>query len=120
MQKNGLNEFNGIINEMMQKSHLTNRQFEIILNHKKIIKTKINITSGAYYRQIKQIRMKLNKLNYTLIILYYFGIINEEQANNITKLAKQLSVIKYSNNIIGDNDKIIYVINQFIQKLNLI
>ncbi len=120
MSNNEINKFNNIIDEMIQKSHLTHRQLEIILNKKKIMYSHINITSGAYYRQIKQIKIKLYKMHYTLIVLFYFGIINDEKINNISKLSKQLSKIKYTNkNIVNDN-KIISVINQFIDQLNLV
>lgn len=119
MDNNKINKFNNIINEMIQKSHLTSRQLEIILNKKKIINTHINITSGAYYRQIKQIQTKLYQMHYTLIVLFYFDILNDEKINNISKLSKQLSKIKYTDSSENDN-KIIHVINQFIDKLNLV
>ena len=119
MTNKKINKFNDIITELIKKSQLTQRQFEIILNEKEKEKTRVPITSGAYYRQVKQIRIKLNRLQYTILLLSCFEIIDENTINIILKLAKQISLIKYSNQIM-DNNKIILVINQLIKQTKLL
>ena len=52
-----------------------------------------DISSGAYYRQVKQCREKVNAVLYSMIILQSTGIVQPEALGAIGKLAEQLGVI---------------------------
>ena len=56
---------NRIIRELTKKSLFTERQIEILSNYKGISKTEFQITRGAYYRQLAQVRSKLASFYYT-------------------------------------------------------
>ena len=52
-----------------------------------------NISSGAYYRQVKQCRKKVTSILYTMILLQSTGIVELEALATISKLAEHLAVI---------------------------
>lgn len=52
-----------------------------------------NISSGAYYRQVKQCRDKVNAVLYSMIILQSTGIVKPEALSAIGRLAEQVGVI---------------------------
>jgi hypothetical protein len=52
-----------------------------------------NISSGAYYRQVKQCRKKVTSILYTMILLQSIGIVELEAPATISKLAERLAVI---------------------------
>ncbi len=116
---NNKNNFNNIIDEIIKESHLTYKQFEIILNKRKIKRKKFLITKGAYYRQVKQIRIKITRMFYTLILLHTFELINSNSMETINQISKQISIIRFSSNI-NNKNKITFVINNLINKINTI
>ena len=52
-----------------------------------------NISSGAYYRQVKQCRDKVNAVLYSMILLQSTGIVQQETTGALGKIAEQLGVI---------------------------
>ncbi|HEU4606321.1 MAG TPA: hypothetical protein VFS46_08805 [Nitrososphaera sp.] len=52
-----------------------------------------NISSGAYYRQVKQCRDKVNAVLYSMILLQSTGIVQPEASSALGRLAEQLGVI---------------------------
>ena len=52
-----------------------------------------NISSGAYYRQVKQCRKKVTSILYTMILLQSTGIVELEALATISKLAEHFTVI---------------------------
>ena len=51
------------------------------------------ISSGAYYRQVKQCRKKVLSVLYSMILLQSTGIVQIETSATLTRLAEQLAVI---------------------------
>jgi len=51
------------------------------------------ISSGAYYRQIKQCRRKIVSVLYSMVLLQSTGVIHPETSSTLRKLAEQLAVI---------------------------
>jgi hypothetical protein len=51
------------------------------------------ISSGAYYRQVKQCREKITSVLYTMMLLQSIGIVQLETPATLSKLAEQLAVI---------------------------
>ncbi len=96
MKENDEYNFTKIISKMIKKSLFTERQIEIILNFKNLEERPISISRGAYYRQVKQCREKLLGLFYSFIILQGIGILLPDDIDVISRLSKQVSVIKDS------------------------
>ena len=51
------------------------------------------ISSGAYYRQVKQCRKKVLSVLYSMILLQSAGVVELEASTILSKLAEQLAVI---------------------------
>jgi hypothetical protein len=84
------------LNEIIEKSHFTQRQIEIILKKKYLSDVEFSITKGAYYRQVSQSREKLAGVYYSLVVLRVLGILLPDDIDVISKLSEQVSVIKDS------------------------
>lgn len=52
-----------------------------------------NITSGAYYRQVKQCRDKVAGVLYSVLLLQSTGVLQPEALATMARLAEQLGVI---------------------------
>jgi hypothetical protein len=81
-----------------------------------------NISSGAYYRQVKQCRKKLFSVLYSMILLQSTGIVQLETPATLSRLAEHLAVIFAS----GDRDvtsklnvnDVIYVIDEMVKRMS--
>lgn len=81
-----------------------------------------NISSGAYYRQVKQCRAKVNAVLYSMILLQSTGIVQPDALSAIGRLAEQLGVIFASEGSdvasrLSVND-VISVIDQLIKRMS--
>jgi len=85
--------FNTIIREIIKKSLFTERQIEIILKKKRMLDDdfSLNITKGAYYRQVVQSRKKIEGLYYSIILLQGLDVISPDDSDVIFRLAEQVS-----------------------------
>ena len=108
--------FNNIIREIIKKSLFTERQIEIILNQKDLLKSNFSISKGAYYRQVEQSRDKLIGLFYSIILLRGLGILLPDDIDVISKLSEQISVINDSNVFPEREDEVINVIDKLIRQ----
>lgn len=108
--------FNNIIRKIIKKSLFTERQIEIILNHKNIVESKFSITKGAYYRQVGQSREKLIALFYSIILLRGLGILLPDDIDVISKLSEQVSVINSSDIFPEREEEVINVIDLAIRR----
>jgi hypothetical protein len=113
---------NNLYNEILLKSLFTGRQMSII--YKRAIKqsNQESISAGAYYRQLKQCRLKIKSVLYSVLLLRLCGAIDNEAINTLEKLGLRLDVISHvsidsdvaKNQTIQD---IIPVINKLIDKM---
>jgi hypothetical protein len=81
-----------------------------------------NISSGAYYRQVKQCRDKINAVIYSMILLQSTGVVQPEVQSVITRLAEQVRVIFVSEGSdvasrLNVND-VISVIDQLVKRMS--
>ena len=85
--------FNIIIQKIIKKSLFTERQIEIILKKKRMLDGdfSLNITKGAYYRQVVQSRKKIEGLYYSIILLQGLNVISLDESDVIFRLAEQVS-----------------------------
>ena len=108
--------FNNIIKEIIKKSLFTERQIEIILNHKDLLDSKFTITKGAYYRQVGQSREKVIALFYSIALLRGLGILLPDDIDVISKLSEQISVIHNSDVFPEREDDVIHMIDRVIRQ----
>jgi hypothetical protein len=122
MEKNSLS-YSVILNHFIVNSIFTEKQTSIIYN--KVLKSKPskNMTSGAYYRQLGQCRMKTRKAVYTLILLRLLNVVDSETLSTLDQLNNQLNVMlnRSSDEIDATTlDNVISLIDNVISKLVLI
>jgi len=114
---------NTINSQIIANSIFTPRQTSIILNQLKGGGRPANISSGAYYRQVKQCRKKVSALLYSIVLLQSIGVLKTDASVTLSKLAEQLSVI-FSLNDSSDvtfktNERdVMYVINEVIKRVS--
>ncbi len=92
MENSNLN-YTSILNHFVVNSILTEKQTSIIYN--KIMKSKPSkkMTSGAYYRQLGQCKMKIRKIVYTLLLLRLFSVLDVGTFSVLDQLNNQLNVM---------------------------
>jgi hypothetical protein len=84
---------NNIYRYLIANSLFTPRQLSIISKRLQGAKPMQEISSGAYYRQIKQCRYKVNRVLYSMILLQSTGVVEPEASSALGRLAEQLGVI---------------------------
>jgi hypothetical protein len=122
MENNDLN-YTGFLNHFIVNSIFTQKQISIIYN--KMLKGKPNqrMTSGAYYRQLRQCRSKIRKAVYTLLLLRLLNVVDTETFSTLDQLNNQSNVIlkKQSDEIdVASLNNVIFLIDNVIRKLVLI
>jgi hypothetical protein len=109
-----------LFDKIIEKSLFTNRQISIIYNKSRGGKIHKRISSGAYYRQIKQCRAKIESLLYSVLLLRSLNIIDNKTMNVIESVVIQLnSLSENSENHITYNNipsDVIDVIDKIIKK----
>ena len=111
--------------QIVANSIFTPRQLSIILNQLTGRGKPEDISSGAYYRQLKQCRKKVYSLLFSMVLLQSTGIVKSEALVALGKLSEQLSVI-FSADSSSDvlfrtkNDDVIYVINEVIKRISMV
>ncbi|MFL6492204.1 MAG: hypothetical protein ACJ70O_03795 [Nitrososphaera sp.] len=83
---------------LVANSLFTSRQLSIISKKLQGGGATEKISSGAYYRQVKQCRKKITSVLYSMILLQSMGIVQLEAPSALSKLAEQLAVIFASEN----------------------
>lgn len=84
---------NNLYAHIVANSLFTPRQLDIISKRLQGGGRAQNISSGAYYRQVKQCRDKVNAVLYSMILLQSTGIVQPEALSAIGRLAEQVGVI---------------------------
>lgn len=108
---------------LVANSLFTPRQLSIISKKLQGGGTTEKISSGAYYRQVKQCRKKVTSVLYSMILLQSMGIIQLEAPSILSKLAEQLAVIFASESSSDvttrlNVDDVISVINEVIKRMS--
>lgn len=117
-------EFNHILESIIKRNLFTKRQISIIYNknNRRVLKNKIS--SGAYYRQIKQCKEKYDRLIYTILLFRILNLIDSNTIDIIESIVKQIDNIS-QRNLHHNKDTTIptdiaKVIEQIIKKINKI
>ena len=97
--------FNMIIQKIIKKSLFTERQIEIILKKKRMLGDgfSLDITKGAYYRQVVQSRKKIEGLYYSIILLQGLDVISLDESDVIFRLAEQVSRMYENSDFMPEN-----------------
>ena len=108
---------------IIANSLFTPRQLSIISKKMQRGGRTENISSGAYYRQVKQCRKKVTSILYTMILLQSTGIVELEAPATISKLAEHLAVIFASEGSSDATtrvnvDSVISVIDEVIKRMS--
>lgn len=82
-----------ILEQFIANSLFTPKQMSIILKRLQGSGRAPNISSGAYYRQVRQSRDKAVAVLYSAILLQSTGALQPEGLSVLSRLADQLSVI---------------------------
>jgi len=82
-----------LYNEILLKSLFTSRQLSIIYKRATKQSGRENISAGAYYRQLKQCRLKIKSVLYSVLLLGLCGALDNQAINTLEKIALQLDVI---------------------------
>ena len=95
MSKHDKSNFSIIIQKIIKKSLFTERQIEIILKKKRLLDDdfSLNITKGAYYRQVVQSRKKIEGLYYSIILLQGLDVISPDDITSLFRVAESVSNI---------------------------
>jgi hypothetical protein len=122
MSNQGSNS-NILYTHLVANSLFTPRQLSIILKQLGGGSKTEKISSGAYYRQVKQCRKKVISILYSMILLQSMGIVQSDASATLSKLAEQLVVIFASESSsdaiprINVND-VISVIDEVIKRMS--
>lgn len=108
--------FSNIIRQIIKKSSFTERQIEIILNQRRLVKSEFSITKGAYYRQVGQSRDKLAALFYSFVLLRGLGVFTDDDVGVITQLAEQIRVINESDIFPEREEEVMSVIDRLVRQ----
>jgi hypothetical protein len=113
---------NSLYAYLVANSIFTPRQLSIISKTLQGGGRALNISSGAYYRQVKQCRDKVNAVLYSMILLQSTGIVQPETLSALGRVAEQLRVIFASEGSdvasrLSVND-VISVIDQLVKRMS--
>ena len=90
--------FNNVYEDIITKSFFTERQIYII-SKRLINKNKLeDISSGAYYRQLKQCQDKVISLLYSILLLRAIRVVDKQTLSIIDGLADQIAVMLSTKN----------------------
>jgi len=122
MESSNMN-FTVLLDHFIANSIITKKQTSIIYNKMLKAKPMDNITSGAYYRQLRQCRDKTRKVVYTLLLLRLLNAVDIQAFPVLDQVNNQLNVISNKQTEVIDatslND-VISLIDNVIRKLVLI
>jgi hypothetical protein len=112
-------ENNLLLLKIIENSAFTERQIQIIYNIYNGEERLKEITSGAYYREVKQCKNKIRKLYYSFILLHLLNIFNNEQLLTINSVIDKLYRLQNNHEKYHENNikAVINVIDKLIDKM---
>src|SRR5262245_25509401 len=84
---------NNLYAHILANSLFTPRQMSIISKRLQGSRRAPDISAGAFYRQVRQCRDKVNGVLYSMILLQSMGIVDGEALDAIGRVAEQIGVI---------------------------
>ena len=119
---NPQSNFTTLYAHLLENSLFTPRQFSIISKRLQGSRKAEKISSGAYYRQVKQCQKKVLSVLYSMILLQSTGVLQLETSATLNRLAEQLAVIFTSEGSdVTDKlniDDVISVIDEVVKRMS--
>jgi hypothetical protein len=114
--------YNNVYEDIITKSFFTERQIYII-SKRLINKNKLeDISSGAYYRQLRQCQDKVISLLYSILLLRAIRVVDEQTLSIIDGLADQIAVILSTKNsdvrFRQNKQSVMSVLDQIIKRMS--
>ena len=113
-----------VYTHIIVNSLFTKKQIDIISKRLNNAERPKNMTSGAYYRQIKQCREKVRGLLYSLLLLRLLAAIDNQALVAIERISTQLSVMfdNKSSDIpqVSEIRSVIFTIDELIKRMNIL
>jgi hypothetical protein len=106
--------------KIIEKSTFTIRQIQIIHNINSRENRPKGISSGAYYREVKQCKAKIRRLYYSIVLLGLMDIINNEQLITLNMAVERLYKLKDNSQEIHHDvsvNSVIDIIEQMLDKM---
>lgn len=122
-------EHNKLLDSLVQNSAFTNVQIDTLLSYVTVkqtggkldqmisIRDKNNITKGSFLHTLRQAQDNLKSSVYTILVIGYLGLINEEFVEGFSKIVRLLNRIG-ENGLFEDHNNVIDVINQLCDRLS--
>ena len=114
-------QYNDIIRHIITNSLFTERQIYILYNKSSGRSPPNKISKGAYYRQLKQSEQKVAGVLYSLIILRYLNMIDNETFHTIEVILDNTSHLMEGTkrDMVSQNDSrnVISLVDEIIRKL---
>lgn len=86
-------DFNEFLRHIIKNSLFTERQLYIISKVKEKQKLLNGVSSGAYYRQIRQCKNKIFGILYSMMLLRTINVLDEQAFHTIDELSDRLANI---------------------------
>ncbi|MFZ0328376.1 MAG: hypothetical protein WBP64_02110 [Nitrososphaeraceae archaeon] len=86
-------DFNEFLRHIIKNSLFTERQLYIISKVKEKQKLLNGVSSGAYYRQIRQCKNKIFGILYSMMLLRIINVLDEQAFHTIDELSDRLANI---------------------------
>lgn len=86
-------DFNEFLRHIIKNSLFTERQLYIISKVKEKQKLLNGVSSGAYYRQIRQCKNKIFGILYSMMLLRIIDVLDEQAFHTIDELSDRLANI---------------------------
>ena len=114
---------NNLFGHILANSLFTSRQLTIIFKRMHSKGKAENMSSGAYYRQVKQCKEKVIAILYSVILLQSTGVLQPDTLATMNKLADQLGVMftSTSSDISSSNQKrndVMFVMDQLLKRMS--
>jgi hypothetical protein len=93
---NQYSKSDNLYGQIQQRSSFTDRQMSIIYKRMGRHHSRENISAGAYYRQLKQCRIKIKSVLYSILLLRLCGAVDREAIITLDRIAQQLDVMSHA------------------------
>ncbi len=90
-------ENNLLFTKFIENSIFTERQIQIIYRIKNKEGRIKEISSGAYYREVKQSKIKIKRLFYSIMLMNLLNIVNHEQLLTLNSVISKISILSDKN-----------------------
>jgi hypothetical protein len=110
---------NMLFYKLIQNSIFTPRQIQIICNFRNNDKRIRDISSGAYYREVKQSKVKMKKICYSIMLLDLMNVMGSNQITALNPIISQLRNLNEGQNNYHKNNinRVIDVIDELVNRV---